>query len=121
MIRFPSIETLSRIAPTPDAAKAARLAFITRAHYLLAELPGAREYAQQCWSAPGTETLRMHALNAALETHGIESMRIGNQYADYLNAGDPYIETIIFYGGHYRVQCVGDFIEAMERRGYKVA
>lgn len=121
MLRFPSIKTLSRIASTPGQAKAARLAFDTHVHHKLAELPGARELVRDSWCEPGTERLRLAALNRALDMHGVESLRIGNQYAEYLNAGDCYNETIIFYNGRYRVQTLGDFVETMERRGHKVA
>lgn len=120
MLRFPSIKTLSRIASTVEQAKAARLAFDMHVHHELAELPGARELVRYSWREPGTERLRLAALNHALGMHGIESMRVGNQYAQYLNSGDCYNETVIFYNGRYRVQTVADFVEAMERRGIKV-
>lgn len=63
---------------------------------------------------------RMLALNEAGHFYGVES--IGNtsgEYADYLNSGDSYTSTIIYWRGRYRVQSVGDFIETMERRGMR--
>lgn len=62
----------------------------------------------------------MHCLDAAARTYGTETMRAKNgEFADYLNAGDTYAPTIIYWRGRYRVQDVGTFLETMERTGVK--
>jgi len=50
-----------------------------------------------------------------LGTFGVEGDCVGNGQKridiQYLNAGDTYETTIIFYRGQFRVGCVGDILE----------
>ncbi len=60
---------------------------------------------------------RMLAMNTAGNFHGVEAMEsTQGEYADFLNAGDTYAPTVIYWRGRFRVQSVGDFVETMERR-----
>ena len=66
--------------------------------------------------------LRMHCLNACDPgLFGIEGIQAGDEWATYLNTGDSYAPTIIFWRGNYRVQSLGDFIETMERQSVHFA
>ena len=49
---------------------------------------------------------------------GVEEAKTG-LYADYLNTGDTYAPTVIYWRGAYRVQSLGDFVEIQERQGYR--
>lgn len=112
-MKTPSVKTLSRIFDNPTEAK--RIFKMTRGE--LIDGPSATRFAE-CYHAPKTYDLRMHALNECGEFHGYESIEsTAGEYAEYLNAGDTYAETIIYWRGTYRAQSIGDFVETMENRG----
>lgn len=112
-MKTPSVKTLSRIF---DDAKRAKEIF-TMSRRQLIDGPGADRFAE-CYNPPKTYDLRLHALNTAGGFHGHESMETrSGEYAEYLNSGDTYAETVIYWRGNYRVQCLGDFVETMERQG----
>lgn len=111
----PSIKTLS--AAFPDNAKAAREVLKMSRDELEAHPVGAARV-RQCYHAPMTWDLRMSILNAVGEFHGVESLEgTKGEWATYLNAGDCYACTVIYWRGRYRVQTLGDFIETQERQG----
>lgn len=113
-MKLPSLETLAQVFEDP--AKARAILAMTRSQLEKTEAGAAR--VAECYHAPDTVDLRMHCLNA-LETglHGSEAMvSTRGEIADYLNAGDSYAATIIFWRGRFRVQSVGDFVEVMERQ-----
>lgn len=85
----------------------------------LLQTPAGAEFNRLCFSAPRTFRIRMHALDAAARTHGVEYIkRTGaDEWAEYLNTGDIYAPTIIYWRGNYRVQSIGDFVETLGRRG----
>ena len=73
-------------------------------------------------SADHYGSLRLHAMNKAINAHGVERIqrtgpRCATEFAEYLNMGDPYNATLIYWRGRYRVQSLGDFVETMERQG----
>lgn len=114
-MRLPSVKTLSAVFA--DARRARQILEMTRAQLL--ELPAGSARFAACLHAPRTYDIRMHCLDA-LESglHGVEAVKsTGGEYADYLNAGDSYAATLIYWRGAYRVQSLGDFIETMARRG----
>lgn len=115
MLRKLSVKTLSAVFSDPKKARA--VFEMSRAQLLETEAGAARYKA--CHHPPKTYDLRMHVLDS-LESglHGLESMQsTGGEYADHLNAGDPYTPTVIYWRGSYRVQSVGDFMETTERQG----
>ncbi len=113
-MRTPSIKTL-RDAFNDRAPEAKRVLRMTRAQLL--ETPAGDARDRECLHRPDTEDLRMHALNALDPGfHGIETIRTTmREPASYLNTGDTYASTLIYWRGRYRVQCVGDFVETLER------
>lgn len=115
MMRMPSIKTLR--AAFGDAAPAARRVLkMSRAE--LCETPTGRARILECYARPATFDLRMTVLNSACETYGRESAETTmGEFADYLNVGEMYAATLIYWRGRYRVQSLGDFVETMERRG----
>lgn len=116
-MRTPSIATLARVFDNPREAK--RVFQMNRAELLAHPVGAARDAA--CMLAPKTWDLRLHVLNSLdAGLHGLESLAsvredsrgIGSdEYAEYLNTGDTYAPTVIYWRGNYRVQSVGDFIE----------
>ncbi len=69
-------------------------------------------------------TLRMDLLDTLLETHGVECLdgdrdsHSKSPRFEYLNVGDPYIPTVVWYrsSGRYYVRCYGDIVEAYRIR-----
>jgi hypothetical protein len=51
-------------------------------------------------------------LNELAGTHGIESFETRRDgWCDYLNAGDTYAPTLVWFRGKYRVTTWGDIAE----------
>lgn len=112
-MRLPSINTLSQVFEDPKRAR--QILEMTRAQLLELDVCIARE--RECYNTPETNELRLTALNA-LESglHGVEYGTVKDRPYKYLNTGDMYAATLIYFEGSYRVQCLGDFIEIQERR-----
>ena len=117
-MRFPSLKTLRECMPYHDCdhARMRAIAKMTRAQ-LIENSNAARERDASSYHPHKTHTLQMEALNDASGLHGVECMRSHNgEYAEYLNAGDSYAGTIIYWRGSYRCTSIGDFIETLERQ-----
>lgn len=114
-MRLPSIKTLSQVFNDPKQARA--ILEMSRAQLLA--LPAGAARARECLNPPKTYDVRMHCLNAIdAGLHGLESVRSRtDEYAGYLNTGDSYAPTLIYWRGVYRVQSVGNFVETMARAG----
>ena len=76
---------------------------------------------------------KLFALNAILETHGLEFIRLSKDdkhysvYKDviaaYLNVGDAYIPTVVYREDtikHWDILVWGDLVEILERKHYKL-
>lgn len=115
VMRAPSIRTLARVFEDPKQAR--RIFKMTATE--LSDLPAGTARHLECLNPPKSWDVRMHCLNALdAGFHGLESVETSKgEYASYLNTGDCYAETVIYWRGRYRVQSVGDFVEAQERRG----
>ena len=116
-MKLPSIKTLSAVFT--DAKQARKILEMTRAD--LAELPAGKARIAGCYNPSKTYDVRMHCLNAiGPGLFGVEAIESSDGlYADYLNTGDVYAPTLIYWSGRYRVQSVGGFVEALERQGIK--
>lgn len=115
LTRKPSIKTLRAVFGA-EAKTARRIFEMTRAE--LEKTPAGAALVASCLNPPETYTLRMAALNAAGRFYGVESAQtIAGEWAEYLNTGDVYAPTIIYWRGRYRIAALGEFIETMERRG----
>lgn len=75
---------------------------------------------------PTKHERQLDMINALLDGHGVEVIRgdwVSNFYGDinaeYINMGDPYINTILYdtLEDRWHVISYGDFIEEQERRG----
>lgn len=67
---------------------------------------------RECYRDPKTYDVRLHCLAALGVGFGFEhcSNNIGETMA-YINMGDTYTPTLIYWRGAYRVACWGDMIE----------
>jgi hypothetical protein len=117
--KTPSIKTLSSVFT--DAVQAKKILQMTRNELLQTPAGSARN--AECYNPPKTYDLRLTVLNAIeLGLHGVEWFENDKGVYDgalYLNAGDIYAPTLIYWNSSYRVQSVGDFIETMEKQGVK--
>ena len=108
----PSIKTLrERLHLDADTAREAKR-ILTATRVQLEAMPAGAARLAECRHPPMTSDLRLHCLNACLGTHGIEGFQTRDgSWCDYLNAGDTYTPTIVWFRGRYRVACWGDIAE----------
>lgn len=116
-MRLPSIKTLSSVFYDAKQARS----ILEMSNDQLRELPAGAARIAECYHAPKWCDVRMHCLNAIDSgLHGLESVQsVNGEYAEYLNTGDTYAPTLIYWRGAYRVQSLGDFIETMERQSVR--
>lgn len=116
-MKTPSIKKLSAVFENSSEAK--RILKLNRAKLLA--LPELQNFIATHLHAPKNYVMRLHALNLLNPgLYGVEYCCANcGDFAEYLNTGDTYAETLIFWRGRYRVQSLGDFIETMERNGVK--
>jgi hypothetical protein len=74
---------------------------------------------RSCYHEPSFHEKKMHALNVVLKMYGVEEIldSRGNLACEYLNAGDTYATTLLFYNGLYHIGTWGELVESMERGG----
>lgn len=111
----PSIKTLEQAFP--DNAREAR-AVLKMGRAQLEKHPAGAARVRECYHTPQNWDVRLHVLNDVGNFHGLESIEDNKgERVYYLNAGDMYAKTIIYWRCRYRVQTLGDFIETQERQG----
>lgn len=109
-MKTPSIKTLSRVFGNPGEAKRV----LQMSHKELADHPAGAKRIAECYNPPAWNDVRLTVLNSLdAGLHGVELIMCANRhdYAEYLNTGDTYTDTLIYWRGNYRVQSIGDFIE----------
>ena len=110
MRRLPSVKTLREVF-ADKAPEARRILEASRAE--LEAMPAGAARVAECFNAPSTSDIRLHCLDA-LDSglFGAESFQTKRgEWCTYLNAGDTYAPTLIFFRGRYRVACWGDIAE----------
>lgn len=115
-MRLPSIKTLESAFP----GKGKYLRTLLESARAVREHPAAIARRGECLHPPSLLDQRLHALNAAAETFGVEYIaHRDDTYHDtygleYLNTGDTYTPTLIFdHARHsWRVCSWGDVVEA---------
>jgi len=114
-MRLPSIETLESAFP----GKGKELRTLLESARAVREHPAAIKRREECFHPPSLLDQRLHALNAAAETYGVEYIaHRDDTYSDtygleYLNTGDTYTPTLMFdrARGLWRVCSWGDIVE----------
>jgi len=90
------------------------------------------DWVRQCFHRPRESALKMHALNALFDLHGVEAIHVQGEWVDghygdivatYLNTGDTYAATIVLVSGtgEFLLTSWGDFVEAYEARQAEAA
>jgi hypothetical protein len=83
----------------------------------LETLPAGLARIRECYNPPTTSDIRLHCLDALLETFGTEAFQTRNgTWVEYLNTGDTYAPTIVRINGHYRIASWGDIAESQGSR-----
>ena len=116
-MKTPSIKTLTRVFDNPHEARRV----LKMKHVELSDHPVGAARILECMHSPKWYDVRLTVINSIDHgLHGVESCEtVNGEYCDYLNTGDIYADTLIFWRGNYRVQSLGDFIETMDRNGVK--
>ena len=114
-MRLPSAKTLDRAFP--GAGRTLRT--LLESDSAVREHPAAIKRRAECFHPPTLLDLRLHALNAAAETFGVEYIShrddgMRDTYGiEYLNTGDSYAPTLTFdhSAGTWKVASWGDIVE----------
>lgn len=81
-------------------------------------VPETEQWVRDCYNMPYADELIMHAIDATIETFGVESAGGNGEcyHFDYCNAGDTYATTVIYdrQSGEYMIGCWGDLVEMAE-------
>ena len=111
LISVPSLKTLETAFP----GKGKTLRRLLTSETAVREHPAAIARDRAAYHPHALSTLRLEALNAVLETYGVEFIPAGHDAKspaiEYCNAGDSYAVTILRVNGRYRVGCWADFVE----------
>ncbi len=111
-MRTPSIKTLREVFG--DNAVKAKYLLTCDTRVIIGK--AAYELRRQSLNPVPKYLIRLSALNELAGLHGIESCEsVNDEYAEYINTGDMYAATVIYWRGRYRVQSMGDFVETIER------
>jgi hypothetical protein len=120
---YPSIKTLMRIdnnRTSLEAATQARAILTARTQGELESMPAYDVYYQRIgrhmYNPHSMRELKLHLLNIVLNGYGVEYIRENGDYMchggiDYINFGDPYVTTILFYDGRFSVGDWGSIVE----------
>ncbi len=119
-MKKPSIKKLEEAFPG-KGKELRRILEMKRSELLLH--PAGEARVRDCYHSPPTSDIRMHVLDSAAETCGVEYIASRKDTytefhgIDYLNTGDAYALTIVrsCKTGSYRVSSWGDIVE---RGGY---
>ena len=106
---LPSVKTLQSVFG--DKAKEARF-ILEMSRDQLEELPAGSARVRECYNRPPTWEVRMSCLDALGETYGIEGFQLQDgSWVYYLNSGDTYNPTLIYWRGRYQVRDWGSIVE----------
>lgn len=128
-MNYPSVKRMmERLDIDRDTAKAVRQWMEWEHAYLMMyppELPEATErWIDSSYSRPKRHEIAIHAIDQLIGTFGVEFISFENpgdfvawpRGIEYCNAGDTYIDTVLYVDGRYSIGCWGDRLESWERR-----
>lgn len=77
--------------------------------------PDTHEWVRECYNILTLLDLKLSTINEIMEAHGVEYTPAGRNKKSpsisYVNMGNPYVPTIMWIKGRYRVACWGDVIQ----------
>jgi hypothetical protein len=84
-------------------------------------VPAAEQWERQCYNRPSLHELTMCALDSLLGTHGVECIGDVDMHdgppVEYLNTGDSYAHTVVWYRDRKTEWRVEGWADAAERLG----
>jgi len=105
-MNLPSIKTLSQVFGNAKRAREI-LEGVN-----LSESPAVQALRKASYNPQPKFLIKLTALSELGNFYGVESIESEDgEYAEYVNTGDVYNMTVIYWRGRYGVQCLGDFIE----------
>lgn len=118
---YPSIKTLQLLGISKESAKLARI--VLKAHNIESiELSKAlkpiyeiyyNKIGKFMYNPHNLSELKMQLLNVICDSYGVEGIQDKNGYwLEYLNFGDTYDTTIIYYKNRFFVSSWGDVVES---------
>lgn len=113
-MRLPSVKKLREVFG--DNAKKAREILECNDYTELCSMPCNFEMVRRCYHSPKRYALKMNALNSLGDNkgsfHGVEGIsNIDDEWLTYLNAGETYAITLVYWRGRYQVTTLGDIVE----------
>lgn len=117
---FPSIKTIqSRLRLDRQTAAAVRGILDGSISYH--RVPGVSEWYHRTHSRPPIYVCKLEAINRLIGGHGVEGIPDPDDMTasglEYVNMGDTYNATIVYWKGRYMVTSWGDVVESLERQG----
>ena len=101
MPNIPSVNTMVKRGFTLEQSKSVR-----------AEM---ERFQDQYWRGGVRPTKTLERINAIIGGYGVEYIPRGHNARspaiEYVNAGDPYADTVMFVSGRFIVGCWGDIVE----------
>ena len=118
---LPSTKTLRDRIERPyrlpeGTAKSIRAILECRTIEAVCELNGAASRMfGACYHRPTLQSIKLEAINDLIDGHGVEYIPAGSNHRspaiEYVNVGDPYLDTIMWTRGRYVVGCWGEIVE----------
>lgn len=111
-MNYPSIATIMTVGVDRDTAiKVRKVLKSTSVDAITETSSAALKYVRACYHRPPLHMVKLYAIDALIETHGVEGFQEKRLTVDYCNTGDSYAATICRVNGRYRVTSWGDLVE----------
>lgn len=85
------------------------------------------KWIKSCYHNPSMHEIKMNLLDELLKSYGIEFINLEPENyfhpngIEYLNMGDTYTDTLIYFNGRYSIGCWGDYLEYWENKHGQLA
>ena len=85
------------------------------------KIPGVSEWYRRFHHPPKTYQCKLEAINELIGGHGVEGFPDPDDMTasglEYVNMGDTYTTTVVYWKGRYMITTWGDVVEGLERQG----
>jgi len=117
---FPSIKTIqTRLHLDRDTAIAVRGVLDGSISYH--KIPGVTAWFHRFNYPPKTYQCKLEAINILIGGHGVEGFPDPDDMTasglEYVNMGDTYTTTVVYWKGRFMITTWGDVVEGLERQG----
>lgn len=74
------------------------------------------DWLRECYNPPRNYEMVMEALNVIIGGYGVEGFQKGDidDWVTYINTGDTYAPTVVYYDGQYHYTSWGDVAEKFD-------